>query len=119
MLKRILVLGLVSFTIILGLFNFTNPSDCGPFGVLLFFVALFMFFFSVVFFLLRIFRFMLGKQRTVERKDYFYSLIVGFGPIILLLMRAFDIYNIWTIFLAIIFVILGCILVKNHYSVIK
>lgn len=117
--KRIVLSGMVSLAVMLALLNYSEPTSAGPFGVLLLFVSLYVFTFSFVFLIVKIYRKILQRKIYSEKADYFYSVVIGFGPIILLLMRAFDALNIWTVLLAVIFVILGCFLVRNRFSVVK
>ena len=119
--KRILVLFAFSLSTLFYMMLATNPSSCGPLGVLLFFTTLYAFLFSLSFIFVRIFRRIKnGKTNdTSYRKDYAYSLVIGFSPIIFLLINNFGLGYVVSIFGALIFLFLGCFLVKNRYSVIK
>lgn len=117
--KRIFFTGSISLVVILAILNFTNPSDAGPLGILFLFLMIYLLGFSVAAFFISLYRKMSQGKENTEKRDYFYAVVIGFGPIILLLMRAFGVLNIWTVFSAIFFVFLGCFLVKNRFSVVK
>lgn len=115
--KRIILLLFVCLSILLGLLDFTNPSSCGPLGVLLFFTTLYGTFFCLAYFLVLVFVLLLGKKAGVF--IYFYALVIGFGPILFLFLINFELNKIIAAGVAILFVILGSFLVKNKYSMIK
>ncbi len=113
--KIIPFLSLVALFILLFMLNFTNPTEVGVFGVLVFFTMIFILVFGVVFFVVKVFQKILDpKNFTVNSKTYAYTGIISFGPIILLLMQAFQTINILTIFLTGLFVFLGCFLVNKR-----
>lgn len=115
----VLIFSLVAIVILAFLLNFTNPSEVGPFGVLVFFLAFYVLMFGVAFCAVSVFDKMAGGKNKSRRKKYVYAGIIGFGPVLLLLMRAFEALNIFTIVLAFLFVFLGCFLVKNRFNVVK
>ena len=107
-------LSLVALFVLLFMLNFTNPSNVGVFGVLVFFTMIFILVFGVVFTVVKIFQRILNpKNFTVSLKTFWYAAIVSFGPIILLLMQAFQTVSLLTVFLTIVFVFLGCFFVNK------
>ena len=113
--KIIPILSLVALFVLLFMLNFTNPTEVGAFGVLVFFTMIFMLIFGVVFFLVKIFQKILNpKNFVVNSKTFAYSGIISFGPIILLLMQAFQTINIFTVLLTGLFMFLGCFLVNKR-----
>lgn len=113
------LLALLSIIVILSLAYFFTPSEAGPLGVLVFFTSLYAFLFCVFFHLVSFIRFMfLGKERN-KKLDSYYSIVFAFGPILLLFIRAFGALNVWTIASSVIFVFLGCFLIKNRLNVVK
>jgi len=120
MLKRVILsISLVSVVVLAFLLNFTNPSGVGPLGVLVAFLAFYAITLGVSVLFISIYRKMTGEKNKNEKRDFLYAAVIGFGPILLLLMKAFDIFNIVTIGIAILFVFLGCFLVKNRFNVVK
>ena len=117
--KYIPVIGLFSSVVILAMLNFTDPIAVGPLGVLVFFTTFYLLLFCSVFLILRVVKKIVGRGTKVQQKDYFYSLVIGFGPIILLLLRTFGEFQWWMVGVAVFFVFMGCFLVKNRFSVIK
>lgn len=116
--RLIYVLSLLAVVGILAMMVFTTPSGVGPFGVLVFFLMLYVVFFGIASGGVALFR-KISKEKSSERKDYFYAAIIGFGPIILLLARSFGLLNVFTFGVSILFVVLGCFLVKNRLDVLK
>ena len=115
--KRIILLLFVCLSILLGLLNFTNPSSCGPLGVLLFFTTLYGSLFCLAYFLVLVFVLLLGKK--AGSFVYFYALVIGFAPILFLFLINFEMNKVLAMGIAILFAILGSFLVKSKYSVIK
>lgn len=117
--RLVFICSLLSAILLMLLLNFTNPSEIGPFGVLVFFLSFYVVMFGIATFIVFIFRKMTGKRANSKREDYLYAAMIGFGPILLLLMRAFNILNILTVLLSVVFVLLGCFLIKSRFSVVK
>ena len=117
--KYIVLLSVLSLILIMLFLNYTSPSEIGPFGVLLFFLALYIFLFGVSFLIVCLTRLILKGKRRSKKLDYFYSVILAFGPIILLFMRAFEMFNLGSVAMAILFVLLGCFLVKKKVNVVE
>ena len=109
------LLSLVALFILLFMLNYTNPTNVGAFGVLVFFTMIFIFVYGLVFVIVKVFQKILNpKNFIVSSKTYLYSAVVSFGPIILLLMQSFQSINLLTIALTMLFVFLGCFLVNKR-----
>ena len=91
--------------------NLTSPTEIGPLGVLLFFTILYIVSFGLMTLFLQIFFYFAFKKDKLKNKDYLYSAILAFGPIMLLMARSFGAINLWTIGLIFIFLTLAEFLV--------
>ena len=110
----ILLASLVSMIVIMVILNFTTPAGLGPFGVLIFFAMVYVVMFGVATVLVGMFARAMGKRDGLSRKEYYYATMLAFGPMLLLLVQAIGGINIPTIGLAILFVLLGCFLIKKR-----
>ena len=105
------ILGLAALIFML---TSTSPTDIGPSGVLLFFTTLFIAFFGFIALVMKLFcRLALGKTQ-LARKDFLYSAILAFGPIMLLMARSFNAINFWTVGLIALFLFLAEFLVAKR-----
>jgi cation transport ATPase len=93
---------------------FTSPTEIGPFGVLLFFTTLYLVFFGLSTFFLQAFKRIAFKKENLKNKDYLYSAVLAFGPIMLMMARSFGAINLWTISLILIFLILAEFLIYKR-----
>ena len=96
------------------LLNFTSPTEIGPLGVLLFFTTLYVTIFGIIVLIMRTFYRLAFKRSTFRGKDYLYSAILAFGPIMLLMARSFGAINLWTVSLMMIFIALAEFLVYKR-----
>ena len=117
--KIILGLSGVSLFGILAMLNYTSPMKAGVLGVLVFFTMIFMLFFGIMVGLIKVFQKILSDKRSVggrtaDNKVYMYAVVAAFGPIMLLMVQAFAVVNIFTIMLVMLFVFLGCFLVHKR-----
>ena len=99
--------------------NYTTPLEAGVFGILIFFIMVFMFFFGVMFEVVKIIQRMSGDLRgkknvEVGKRTYMYATIAAFGPIMLLVIRTFSSVNLFTFMLVLLFVFLSCFLVYKR-----
>lgn len=106
------VLSLLSAVVLLIMLNFTTPTDIGPLGVLVFFVAVFLMIYGVAFVLVKMFTRLSGHQ--TGKKTYIYAAIFAFGPLMLLLAESLGSVNILTCALTGLFTILACFLVSKR-----
>ena len=101
---------LISATTLVGLIFlvlmliFTSPTDIGPLGVLLFFTTVYAVAFGLITKLMQLFLRLAYKRKNFRPKDYLYSAILAFAPIMFLMARSFGAINFLTCFLIIAFV---------------
>lgn len=100
-------ISIVGLAALFAMLIFASPTDIGPLGVLLFFTTVYVVFFCVCSALLQIFKKMAFRDSHFKSKDYLYSAILAFGPIMLLMARSFGVISVWTISLIVIFVCLA------------
>lgn len=112
--RVIYILSIIGLAALILMFNLTSPTEIGPFGVLLFFTTLYLVFFGAVTLLLQAFMRIAFKKKAMSRKDYLYSAILAFGPIMLLMARSFGAINLWTASLIVIFLALAEFLIYKR-----
>ena len=105
------IIGLAALIIML---NFTSPTEIGPFGVLLFFTTLYIALFGIASACLSIFYHLTNKREAMRNKDYLYSAVLAFGPIMLLMARSFGVVTPLTVGLIFIFLLLAEFLVMKR-----
>ena len=105
------IIGLAVLTLML---NLTSPTEIGPFGVLLFFTTLYVATFGAITLSLMAFYRLAIKKTALTNKDYLYSAVLAFGPIMVLMARSFGAINLWTIALILLFLILAEFLVAKR-----
>ena len=110
----ILLISLVATIVLTAMLNFTNPSEVGPLGVLVFFTTIYAIVLGISTWIIRLYRKTMGKKQKMRTKDYCYSAIIAFGPIMVLLMKSFGTLSLFTILLVGIFIFLGCFLVSRR-----
>lgn len=92
----------------------TSPTEIGPLGVLLFFTTVYIVSFGLIIKLMQAFYRLAFKRDTFRRKDYIYSAVLAFAPIMLLMARSFGAINLWTAALIAIFIFLAEFLVAKR-----
>ncbi len=102
------ILGLAALMLML---NIISPTEIGPLGVLLFFTTVYVVCLGLVTFIVQAFFKIAFKKKTFSSKDYLYSVVLAFGPIMLLMACSFGAINLWTIGLISFFLILAEFLV--------
>ncbi|MBQ9180789.1 hypothetical protein IJ135_01705 [Candidatus Saccharibacteria bacterium] len=105
------IVGLAALILML---NLTSPTEIGPFGVLVFFTTLYVVIFGAVCLLIWIFYHLALGRKVFRGKDYLYSAVLAFGPIMVLMARAFGAINFWTLALIILFLSLAEFLVMKR-----
>ena len=105
------IIGLAALILML---NLTSPTEIGPVGVLLFFTTLYISIFGIISLIMQTFLYFASKKTTLSHKDYLYSAVLAFGPIMMLMAKSFGAINIWTILLIIIFLSLSEFLVYKR-----
>lgn len=110
--KRIMIsISIIGLAVILLMLNLTSPTTIGPFGVLLFFTTIYLTCFSIISLLFHLFQKIAFKREKFSKKDYLYSAVFAFGPIMLLMARSFGAISLWTVSLIAIFLFLAEFLV--------
>ena len=112
--RIILVSSIIGLAVLLLMLIFSSPTEIGPLGVLLFFTTLYIVCFGVITLLMQCFIKLAFQKKTLRNKDYLYSAVLAFGPIMLLMVRSFGAVNLWTISLIIIFLSLAEFLVYKR-----
>lgn len=105
------IIGLVALIIML---NVTSPTEIGPFGVLLFFTTVYIVCFGLMTIVWQFFKKAAMKQMALRNKDYLYTAVMAFGPIMFLMARSFGAISVWTISLIIVFLFLAEFLVYKR-----
>lgn len=112
--RIILVSSIIGLAVLLLMLIFSSPTEIGPLGVLLFFTTLYIVCFGVITLLMQCFIKLAFQKKALRNKDYLYSAVLAFGPIMLLMVRSFGAVNLWTISLIIIFLSLAEFLVYKR-----
>lgn len=108
------VLTIVSLLALILIIALSSPTEIGPFGVLLFFTTLYAALFGAFSLLLGLFYKIAFSRDKMRNKDYLYSAVLAFGPIMVLMARSFGAINLWTIGLILIFLFLAEFLVAKR-----
>ena len=112
--RIISVISIVGLAALILMLNFTSPTEIGPFGVLLFFTTVYIVAFGITTLLIQSFMRLAFKKETFRSKDYLYSAVLAFGPIMFLMARSFGAINLWTTGLICLFVFLAEFLVAKR-----
>ena len=107
-------ISILGLAVLILMLNIASPTEIGPFGVLLLFTTLYLVFFGIITFLFQLFVRIAFKKKELSNKDYLYSAVLAFGPIMLLMARSFGAINLWTISLIVIFLSLAEFLVYKR-----
>ncbi len=111
--KRLIpVLSLIAAVILLVMLNFTTPTGIGPFGVLVFFGAVYIVMLGVAQVIVR--GWMRLLKRPLNQKENLYSAVIAFGPIMLLLAQSLGSLSPFTVALTVVFVFLACFLIGKR-----
>ena len=113
--RVISIISIVALAALIIMLNFTSPTEIGPFGVLLFFTTLYVVVFGVMTLIWQVFRGMAFGKHKLRTKDYIYTMVAAFGPILVLMARNFDTLNLWTSGLIGFILILAEFLVYKKY----
>ncbi|MBR0488216.1 hypothetical protein IJJ39_00860 [Candidatus Saccharibacteria bacterium] len=112
--RIILGVGIIGLAALIIMLNVTSPTEIGPFGVLLFFTTLYAVFFSIFSLIMEVFYRLSARRETMRNKDYLYSAVLAFGPIMIMMARSFGIITPATIGLIFIFLLLAAFLVMKR-----
>lgn len=105
---------IIGLAALISMLAFTSPTEIGPFGVLVFFTTLYATIFGFTALAMRVFYRLAFARTDFRPKDYLYSAVLAFGPIMILLARSFGAINLWTITLIVLFLALAEFLVAKR-----
>ena len=105
--RLILLVSLVAVVILMAMMNLTTPTAIGPSGVLVFFLLVYVVFFGVCTGVVVAFRRMTKAKGKMGRKQYFYAAVMGFAPLMALLIQSFGTVNLFTVVMLVAFVAIG------------
>lgn len=108
------LVSIAGLAVLIVMLNFTSPTEIGPLGVLLFFTTIYLVTFGLVTLLFQSFMRLAFKKETFRGKDYLFTAIFAFGPIMFLMARSFGAINLWTIGLICLFIFLAEFLVAKR-----
>ena len=111
--RLMILLSLVAVIIILAMINLTTPTSVGPLGVLVFFTMIYVVIYGVVNLIVVAFMKANGKKGG-EKKNRYYSAMISFGPIMLLLIQSFGSLCVITVAMVMVFVALGCFVINKR-----
>ena len=112
--RIICVLSIIGLAVLIIMLFFTSPTEIGPFGVLLFFTTIYITVFGLISILFQTFKRVAFKKPNLRNKDYLYSAVFAFAPIMLLMARSFGAINLWTFVLICLFTALAEFLVYKR-----
>lgn len=107
-------MGIIGLAVTISMLVFSSPTEIGPFGVLVFFTAVYVIFFVISTLIAKAFLRLAFKKEEFRNKDYLYSAVFAFAPIMLFMMRSFGAIDLWTIALIVIFIALAEFLVAKR-----
>ena len=110
----VIVVSIIGLAVLILMLTMTSPTEIGPFGVLLFFTTLYLVSFGIFTLLVQAYRRQALKKTITTNKEYLYSAVLAFGPIMLLMARSFGAISLWTVSLIAIFLILAEFLVAKR-----
>ena len=126
MLKKVLAIASVLSGVLLILFlMFTTPTSVGPFGILAFFLLLYIILLELATLIISFISFLLvsfTKRRPLKhpftridpRRAYYYGSVVALAPILLFASFSFGRIKILDFFLVILFTGLACFLISKR-----
>ena len=112
--RIILSISIIGLAALILMLNVTSPTEIGPVGVLVFFTTVYLCVFGLITLVLGAFSYFAFGKKSLKNKDYLYSAVMSFGPIMLLMARSFGVITPWTISLVVIFLFLAEFLVAKR-----
>ena len=110
--NRIIVsISIIGLAALILMLNLLSPTAIGPLGVLLFFTTVYITVFGLTTLLMGAFLRIAYRRDELRNKDYLYSAVLSFGPIMFLMARSFGAISLWTTALIVIFLSLAEFLV--------
>lgn len=126
MLKRAILIITTVSAIVLGILLYTTtPASTGPFGILAFFVFMYLTALGVLTFLLRgislvIPKFSLVPHKRLKMRElsfkmaYYYASVIALVPVMLIAMQSVGEIGIYQIFLVLFFVVIAWLYIANR-----
>ena len=108
------LISIVGLAALITILNQTSPTEIGPFGVLVFFTTVYVVLFGIMSAFVSIFYHLTNKREVMRSKDYLYSAVFAFGPLMLLMARSFGVVTPWTVALILFFLFLAEFLVMKR-----
>lgn len=117
--KALIIVGLLSFLLIVTMMFSFSPSEVGLVGILGFFILCYVLFLVLAVFGCRLFfilRAKLDKKKggNIKKKSYYYGLVIALAPILILVGRSFGNITILEIGLVLVVEALLCFLVSRN-----
>lgn len=112
--RIICIMSIIGLAVLIIMLFFTSPTEIGPLGVLLFFTTIYVTLFGFVALLFQVFKKIAFKKPNLSNKDYLYSAVFAFAPIMILMARTFGAINLWTVSLIFAFTALAEFLVYKR-----
>lgn len=112
--RIIYAISIIGLAALILMVNLTSPTEIGPFGVLLFFTTVYVVFVGLFTLLMQAFLRSAFGRTSMRNKDYLYSAVLAFGPIMFMMARSFGAINLWTTGLIIVFLSLAEFLVMKR-----
>ncbi|MBR2543840.1 hypothetical protein IKF04_00895 [Candidatus Saccharibacteria bacterium] len=111
--RVVILISIIGLAALIFMLNNTSPTEIGPFGVLLFFTTVYVVCFGIMTFLIQSFLKIAFSKTSTSNKDYLYSAIAAFTPVMFMMAYSFGAVNLWTTALIIVFVFLAEFLVHK------
>jgi len=122
--KLITIFTVIALLLLIILLNVTNPASAGPFGILVLFVAIYVFFVGVISGLIYFFSKLISKisiifmpRRPIERislkNSYYYSTVIALAPVMIIGLSSVGASSFYSMVLIAIFEIIGVIYVSK------
>jgi hypothetical protein len=116
---------MISAMLVAVLLVVTTPSEVGPFGVLAFFVLIYLFSLGVCTGFMRMFSILLSKvtkgfvmARPIQpmsiKKAYYMSTVISLAPVLILAMQSFGSIGFLELGLIALFIAIGCFLISKR-----
>ena len=117
--KALIIVGLLSFLLIVTMMFSFSPSEVGLVGILGFFILCYVLFLVLAVFGCRLFfilRAKLDKKKggNIKKKSYYSGLVIALAPILILVGRSFGNISILEIGLVLVVEALLCFLVSRN-----
>lgn len=114
--KLILMFSIIASAIVIAMLFLTNPTAVGPLGVLVLFLATYVVMFGITTFIVWLFSRFVFRKKRMTRHDYLYAAVIGFAPVVLLVVNTAGTSNlIISGAVTMIMVLGGCLLVKKRF----